>query len=143
MTKVNLTRRLHEPLRFGHPATLCAKDQHTGSVELQDVELARRLYKQEMCWASEQVELWISECAQDENVNPDPAGQPIASHKRLRVSQLQQRYTAERRVPERISNMTGARARGRGRTRGRQQSASGPGRKAHTMLSTSTKPGNH
>ena len=60
MTKVNLTRRLHEPLRFGHPATLCAKDQHTGSVELQDVELARRLYKQEMCWASEQVELWIS-----------------------------------------------------------------------------------
>jgi len=96
-----------------------------------------------MPWPSEQVELWISGCVQDENVNPDPASQPIASHKRLRVTRPQQRYTAQRRVPERLLDMTSVRARGRGRTRGGQQSGLGPGRKAHTMLSTSTKPGKH
>ncbi|KAK3615423.1 hypothetical protein LTR22_027445, partial [Elasticomyces elasticus] len=131
---------LHEPLRLGHPATLCTKDQHIDSIKLQDVEATRQLCSQEMSWASAQVELWISKCVQDENVNPDLAS---LSHKRLCVTRPQQRYTAQRRVAKRVTEMASVRARGRGRTRGGQQSASGPGRTAHTMVSTSAKPENH
>ncbi|KAK0361322.1 hypothetical protein LTR59_018032, partial [Friedmanniomyces endolithicus] len=56
-----------------------------------------------MTWAGDQVGLWVSKCVQYENVNSDLASQPIASHKRLRVTQPQQHYTAQRRVAERIS----------------------------------------
>jgi len=79
----------------------------------------------------------------DENVDPNCSSRSIASYKRLRVTRPQQRYTAQRKISERISEVTGVRARGRGRTRGEQQSASGPGRRAHTMLSTSTESGKH
>ncbi|KAK6388184.1 hypothetical protein LTR81_027220, partial [Elasticomyces elasticus] len=98
---------------------------------------------QEMSWASEQVELWMSNCAQDENVNPGLASRRIASHKRLRVTRPQQRYTTQRRAAELFTEMASVRARGRGRTRGGRQSASRPGRTAHTMVPTSAKPGNH
>ncbi|KAK3613961.1 hypothetical protein LTR56_027570 [Elasticomyces elasticus] len=111
------------------------------ATSLQDVENTRRLLSEEMSWASDQVELWMSECVQDENVDPDLASWPTVLHKRLRVTRPQQRYTAQRRVTERVSKMTGVRARGRGRIRGRQQSASGSGRRAHTMVPTSTNPG--
>ncbi|KAK4906634.1 hypothetical protein LTR49_024247 [Elasticomyces elasticus] len=59
-----------------------------------------------MSWPIEHVELWISECVQDENVDPNQASQPTASHKRLRLTRPQQRYTAQRREPQRTSDIT-------------------------------------
>ncbi|KAK5691782.1 hypothetical protein LTR17_025548, partial [Elasticomyces elasticus] len=131
---------LHEPRRLGYPATLAMKDQHIDSIKLQDVEATRQLCSREMSWAIGQVELWMSKCVQDENVNPDLA---TPSHKRLGVTRPQQRYTTQRRVAKRVAEMASVRARGRGRIRAGQQSASGPGRRAHTMVSTSAKPENH